>query len=161
MKGERPGSGGEAREGRGNDKDKDKDDHDDRGADEDDAPGARPESDPAQVGDGTLSLLFTSIASLVLSIVDFSFGPAQPANVSNLVVSIVTLAALPASAVTTASLGDLLEQLDASNICTDDRSACEALCDTLSASCGLYIDDARSAKLVERNCGKQTLAACR
>jgi len=111
--------------------------------------------------DGTLSLLFTSVSNLVFSILQFSFGPAQPANITNLIVSIVTLAALPASEVTTATLSELLEQLDASNVCHDDHSACETLCETLIASCDLYKSDPRSVQSVERNCGSKSLAACK
>jgi hypothetical protein len=111
--------------------------------------------------DGTLSLLFTSVYNLVYSILQFSFGPAQPANITNLIVSIVTLATLPASDVTTATLTDLLDQLDASNVCHDDHSACEALCETLIASCDLYKSDPHSVKSVERNCGSKSLAACK
>lgn len=134
-----------------------------RGRDEDDKP-AEPStggSSVTQSQDGTLALLFTTISNLVYSILELSFGPAKPANITNLVVSIVTLATLPASEVTTSTLADLLEQLDASNACSDDRSSCESLCETLIASCDLYKSDPRSVKSVERNCGAKALDACK
>jgi hypothetical protein len=137
------------------------DDKDDRDRDDDSRDQPDDDNSVTQAQDGALTLLFTSVSNLVFSILDFSFGPAKPQNISNLVVSIVTLATLPASEVTTATLSDLLEQLDASNVCHDDRSACEALCETLIASCDLYKHDPRSVKNVERNCGAKSLAACK
>ena len=172
--GAQAGSGADGDTGRGSrgrededddqDKDNDQDDDDDRGrGGKDDDSRAQPDDSGSvtQAQDGALSLLFTSISNLVFSILEFSFGPAKPQNITNLVVSIVTLATLPASEVTTATLSDLLEQLDDSNVCHDDRSACEALCETLIASCDLYKNDPRSVKSVERNCGSKSLATCK
>ena len=142
---------------------------DDKAADDgkrgrDDDKRAEPNTETSSVTpvqDGGLWLLFTGVSNLVFSILQLSSDPAEPANITNPIASIVALASLPASEVTTASLTELLNQLDASNVCTDNRSACKSLCETLTASCDLYKFDPASVQSVERNCGAKSLAACK